>query len=321
MAATLPPRVRRRMNTSRWLLAGGSFVLGLLFLVAGRASIVSRDDVTEVSGTIRHTELKKYWEDAVLYVAIEGTDGRFKVEAGSPGFEGFHDAAKSGASAQLWVDTTSLELEQPAAIFRADVAGTQYIRFEQTIPLHNREAGYVMLLGPVCCFLGYWIWDRATRPLPTAEDTAAWTARIEQLAQKHPLLFTVVNLVCTVRQWGESIPKVGDLFTAFLFFWILPLYMVFIFITAQSYRWIVAMFCISYWISLIALTIAAVTVPTFPGANEYPALGSTMSRLFNAYILLNITYGGVIWLWGTLTYESHATSQELHSTSGGAIDR
>lgn len=319
MAATLSSRARRRMNISRWMLAGSSFLLGLLFLVAGRASIVSRDDVTEVSGTIRHTELKNYWEDAVLYVAIEGAAGRFKMGAGSPGFKGFHDAAKSGASAQLWVDTTSLELKQPAVIFRADVAGIRYVSFEQTIPLHNREAGYVMLLGPVFCFLGYWIWDRATRRSPTADDAVAWNARIEQIAQKHPLLFTAVNIVCTVRQWGESIPEVGDLFTAFLLFWILPLYMVFIYVTAQSYRWIVAMFCISYWISLIALMIAAITVPTFPGADEYPALGGTMSRLFNAYILLNITCGGVIWLWGTLTYELYVRSQKLHLTSDDAI--
>jgi hypothetical protein len=246
--------------------------------------------------------------------------GHRLVRAGeSPGFDDFYAAIETGGAARLWVDTASLELDQPAAIFRAEVAGTPYIRFDQTIPMHNREAGYVMLLGPVFCFLGYWIWDRATRPLPTAKEMAAWAARIEQLAQKHPLLFAAVNVVCTIRRWGESIPRFGDLFTAFLFFWILPLYMVFIHVTAQSYRWVVAMFCVSYWVSLIALAIAAFAMPEFPGGNEYPALGSTMSRLFNAYILLNITYGGVIWLWGTLTYESESTTQTLPSSPDGGI--
>ncbi|MCP4508791.1 MAG: hypothetical protein GY826_20660 [Fuerstiella sp.] len=321
MVSTPAAPLRRKMSTSQWRLAGCSFLFGLLFLVVGRAKIVSRDDVTEVAGPVRHLELKKYWEDTVLYVSIEGREGRFKTEADSPGFAKFHSAVRSGISVRLWIDTSSLELEQPAAIFRAEVAGTQYIDFDETVLSHNRQAGCVMLLGPVFCFLGYWIWDRATRPLPTAEDTAAWTRRIDQIAQKRPWLFAAVNIVCTVRQWGENIPKVGDLFTAFLFFWILPLYMVFIYVTAPSHRWIVAVFCGSYGVSLAALTVAAVAVPNFPGGNEYPALASTMSRLFNAYILLNITYGGVIWLWGTLTHEPELTTQTQPSSSDDAIPR
>ena len=142
---------------------------------------------------------------------------------------------------------------------------------------------------------------------------------MEQIAQKHPLLFTAVNSVCTIRQWGENIPRVGDLFTAFLFFWILPLYMVFIYVTALSYPWIVAIFCVSYAISPTGLVIAAVTTSTFPGANQYPALGGTTSRLLNAYIILNITYGGVIWLWGTLTYESESTIQVQYQSPDGAV--
>ncbi|MEZ6044684.1 MAG: hypothetical protein R3C11_03690 [Planctomycetaceae bacterium] len=97
-------------------------------------------------------------------------------------------------------------------------------------------------------FLAFWIWHRSTRPLPQKAEVAAYNKYLEQQAEQHPYLFTSVYVVNTIREKGESIPKLGDLFTAFLFFWILPLYMLFIYATAYHYRRLQRLFCISYWL-------------------------------------------------------------------------
>lgn len=112
-----------------------------------------------------------------------------------------------------------------------------------------------------------------------------------------------------IRGWGESIPKLGDLITVFLFFWILPLYMLFIYVIAQSYRWFITFFCFSYWFLLVSLMVAAVVLPEFPGADEFPFLGPIGSKLFHTYLILNIAYGGAIWIWGTLMYEPEPTAE------------
>lgn len=309
--STTPARARRRkLSWRRRLLVAGALLLGFAFVLSALANFIGRDDLTEVSGPVREIERKTFWEDVVLYVRVEGARGRFKYEAGRPGFDDFQAAIAEGTPVKLWVETDSLDFGDPATIFGAEVNGQRLIRFDATAPLHNRETWYVLLAGPVFWFLGFWIWHRATRRLPTPEEIAAHQKQIEQLAEKNWLLFLAVYVVDTVRQWGEKIPKLGDLFTALLFFWILPLYMVFIYVTAQSHRVVVAIFCFSYWILLSALSIAALTMPSFPGAREYPELGETGSRLMNAYIVLNIVYGGAIWLWGTLTYEPETAVEE-----------
>ena len=298
---------RRKLSVRHRLLVAGAVFVGLLFTLSAMVNFVERDDLTEVAGPVRHIERKKYWEDVVLYLQIEGVSGRFKYEADDPGFVEFEAALVEGISARLLVDTASLEMDHPAAIFEAEVADELLIRFDETSRSHNQETWYVLLMGPVFCFLGGWIWHRATRPLPSPEQAAAYEARILQIAEKHWVLFSVVYVVNTIRKWGEEIPKFGDLFTALLFFWILPLYLIFVYVTAQSYRAFVAVFCFSYWILLAGLLMAAVVMPEFPGGEEYSDLGETGSRLTNAYILLNLAYGGAMWLWGTLTYEPEET--------------
>lgn len=313
MATITPSNQRRKLSFSRRLLVAAAFLLGLVFFLSAWANFMDRDDLTEIAGAVRDIERKSYWEDVVLYVRVQGARGRFKYEADSPGFADFESALSAGSPVRLWIETASLELDHPAPIFEAEVDGKLLIHFDHTTEIHNRETWYVMLAGPVFWFLGFWIWHRATRRLPTREETAAYEARLEQIAQKHWLLFFVVHVVNSARKWGEEIPKIGGLFTAFLFFWILPLYMIFIYVTAQSYRVLVAIFCFSYWILLVALSIAAVTVPDFPGAEEYPQLGSTGSRLTNAYILLNLAYGGAMWVWGTLMVEPDEPVEESSS--------
>jgi len=310
MSSNTSGNERRKLSFSRCLLVAAAFLLGLMFFLSAWANFIDRDDLMEVAGAVRDIERKSYWEDVVLYVTVQGARGRFKYEADSPGFAEFESALSAGTPVRLWVETASLELGNPAPIFEAEVNGTLLVRFDQTEPIHNRETWFVMLAGPVLWFLAFWIWHRATRRLPTREETAAYEARLEQIAQKHWLLFLVVQFVTLIRKWGEEIPKFGGLFTAFLFFWILPLYMIFIYVTAQSYRALVSIFCFSYWILLVALFLAAVTVPDFPGAEEYPDLGSTGSRLTNAYILLNLAYGGAMWVWGTLMVEPDEPVEE-----------
>ena len=300
---------RRRLPLSRRLLVAGAFLRGLLFMLSAMVNFVDRGDLTEVQGPVRTIEPKRYWEETVLYVQLENVPGRFKYESEDPGFAEFEAALFKGTPARLWVETASLELEQPAAVFAAEIDGRPVVRFDETQSLHNRETWLVFLAGPVFWFLGIWIWHRATRRLPTAEELAARSARIERLAEKHTFLFPAVHVVTKVRQWGEEIPKVGDLFTAFLFFWILPLYMVFVYVTAQSYRGFVAVFCYSYWGLLVVLPVAALAVRDFPGADAYPALGPALSRVTSAYILLNIAYGGAMWLWGTLMDEPDAPAE------------
>jgi len=302
-------RQRRKLSFSRKAIVAGALLLGLAFTLSATVNFVDRDGLTQITGAVRAVERKTYWEDVVLYMRVEGAEGRFKYESGNPGFAAFEAAVAAGTPVRLLVDTTSLELSHPAAIYEAEVAGELLIGFGETSQIHNQQVWIVMLLGPVFWFLGIWIWHMATRPLPTPEEAAAYQVRLEQLAERHWLLFLVVHVVTTIRQWGEQIPKVGDLFTAFLFFWILPLFMVFVYVTAQTFRRFVAAFCLSYWIALAVLSIAALTVPGFPGGEEYPALGATGSRLFHAYLLLNIAYGGSMWLWGTLMDEPDAEAR------------
>ena len=312
MLTTPPKRARRALSIWRRMLVAATFLLGSLMMLAACANFIERDSLTEISGRVAQVERKQYWEDVVLYLRVEGAQGRFKYERGWPGFDEFESALAKGVPVRLRVDTSSLDMGHPATIYEAEVDGSSPVRFDETQARHNRQTAYVMLLGPIFWFLAFWIWHRATRPLPTAEETAAYQARLEQIAERHWLLFLIVHGVHTVRQWGEKIPKLGGVFTAFLFFWILPLHMAFIYVTAQSYRRIVGLFCISYGILLFALPIAAAAIPGFPGADEYPQLGPIGSRLLNAYILLNIAYGGMIWLWGTLTYESESEVASDH---------
>ena len=303
MAATSGMRQRRKLPFSRKLIVAGALLLGLVFTLSAMASFVDRESLTEISGAVRVVERKTYWEDVVLYLRVEGATGRFKYESGSPNFAALEASLEAGIPVRLLVDTGSLEMDYPAAIYEAEIDGELLIDFDETSQLHNRQTWLVMLLGPVFWFLGIWIWHMATRPLPSYEAAAAHQARLEQLAETHWVLFMVVHVVATIRQWGEQIPKVGDLFTVFLFFWILPLYMVFVYVTAQSFRRFVAVFCFSYWIALAVLSMAALIVPGFPGGEEFPALGATGSRLFHTYLLLNLAYGGAMWLWGTLMDE------------------
>ncbi len=306
MAQTMSRPQRRVLTRSRRLLVVGSLLLGLLFVFAAVANFIDHDDLTEIVGEVHSLEHRSYWGDEVLYLRIEGAQGRFKIEHSTPGFAEMDAALSKGTAVRLWVDPTSLELDQPASIYQAEVDGRPLLSIDQTGAAHNRETWYVMLLGPLFWLLGFWIWHRATRPLASPEQQAAHQQRLGQLAERHWLLFLVVYAVSKVRQWGEEIPKFGDLFTVFLFFWILPLYIAFIFVTAQSYRTLVAIFCLTYAMLLFTLPIAALTMPNFPGANEYPNLGVIGSRLLNAYILLNLAYGGAMWVWGTLMVEPDA---------------
>lgn len=303
MAATTAKRQRRKLSFSRRLLVGGALVLGCAMVLAACANFISRDDLTEVDGPVSHVERKQYWEDTLLYLRVQGTHGRFKYEDGAPGFADFEAAVAEGTPVRLWVETAALDLGHPAPIYEAEVDGKRLIEFDQTKAIHNRDTFFVMLLGAAFWFIGFWICHRATRPLPQAEEVAAYEARLAEIAERHWLLFAVVHVVTKLRQWGEQVPKFGDLAVAFFFFWILPLYMVFVYVTAQSYRKLVAVFCVSYWTLLVALPIAALTIPDFPGASEYPELGATASRIANGYILLNLAYGGALWLWGTLMSE------------------
>lgn len=308
MAKTSPRRQRRKLKFKQRLIVGGTLFLGLVFILSALASFVDRADLTEVIGPIHSVERKSYWEDVVLYVRVTGAAGRFKYEHDQPKFADFDAGLSEGLPVRLLVETSALDLDHPAPIFAAEFDGEPVILFEETSRAHNREVWLVMLLGPIFWFLGIWIWHRATRPLPTPEETAAYEARLTVIAEQRPYLFLTVHVVNTIRGWGEEIPKLGDLFTVFLFFWILPLYMVFVYVTAQSYRRFVAIFCCSYWAALVILSIAAVTVPDFPGGEEYPFLGSIGSRLFHTYLLLNLSYGGAMWLWGTLMYEPEPTT-------------
>ncbi len=297
-------QLRRKLPLMQKLLVAAAILFGLFALLAGLAGGVEREDLTKVSGLIHKVEPVKYWDDVVLYVEVAGTSGRFKYEKGYPGYDAFEAAAMKGVPVELWVETFALETKnQPAPIFEAIVDGTTLIHLESTQAAKNDDNMIVIALGVAFILLGFWIWHRATRPLPTQEETDAYEARLLEIAEKHPRLFAVMNIVTTIREWGESIPKLGDLFTAFLFFWILPLYMLFICVTAQSYRWFITFFCFSYWFLLVSLMVAAVALPDFPGADEFPILGPVGSKLFHTYLILNIAYGGAIWIWGTLMYE------------------
>ena len=310
MATTPRKPARRRLSLVRRILVTGALLLGVAIVLAACANFIDRDDLTEVAGPVLQIERKSYWEDVVLYVRVAGAPGRFKSEAGRPGFAEFEAAVAEGTPVRLLVDSASLATGNPAAIYEAAVDGKPLIRFEETGRLHNRETWYVMLLGVVFGLLGVWIWHRATRPLPTPEERADYEKRLEAIAEKNPVLFLVVHVVNTTRQWGEKIPKLGDLVTVFLFFWILPLYMVFIYVTAESYRALVAVFCSSYWILLVALPVAAIAVPNFPGGGEYPLLGEMGSRIFSGYLVLNLAYGVAVWVWGTLVDEPEPPAAE-----------
>lgn len=293
---------RRKPGLRQWLLSVGIFLLGVMILFAGRAAFISRDDLSEVAGRVREVQQRHYWEDRILYVTLEGTTGRFKIEDDWPGYSRFLATVEKGSSVRMWVDNAARDLDQPAVIFHADVGDEAIVQYSETSAVHNTEACYVMLLGPIFCFAGFWIWVSATRRIPGSEEVQLRQAETQRLRQKHSRLFAVVEIVDAVRRWGEEIPKFGDLFTAFLFFWIFPLYLVFLKRTATTWKRVVAAFCNSYWVLLICLSVATFVVADFPGGDEYPALGPPLSRLFNVYLLMNLAYGAAIWIAGMMMH-------------------
>ncbi len=305
--------VRRKLKFTRKLIILGAFAFGFLTTIASLGSFIEQEDLIEISGEVIEIEEVKYWEDFILYLRVEGASGRFKYEKGNPGYDDFKSRINKGVPVHLWVESIDNIDRQPARIFAADVNGERIVRFEETQPVHNQESFYIMLMGGGFCLLGLWIWHRSTRPLPTSEESDAYEKYLIQRAEQHPHLFIVVHIITKIRGWGESIPQIGDLFTAFLFFWILPLYMLFIYVTAYSYHKLVSLFCFSYWVVLVGLIIGVCAFPDFPGGNEYPALGQMGSKLFSAYLILNIAYGGAIWIWGTLMYEEESDNPQLAS--------
>ncbi len=65
--------------------------------------------------------------------------------------------------------------------------------------------------------------------------------------------------------------------------------------------------------------IAAIILPSFPGGEEYPMLGQTGSKLFSGYLILNIAYGGAIWIWGTLMYEEESSTPNVANETDNAV--
>ncbi|MEZ6044685.1 MAG: hypothetical protein R3C11_03695 [Planctomycetaceae bacterium] len=55
---------------------------------------------------------------------------------------------------------------------------------------------------------------------------------------------------------------------------------------------------------------AAVTIADFPGGDEYPVLGETGSKVFFSYLVLNIVYGCILWVVGTLFLEEEQSETE-----------
>ncbi|MCA9042174.1 MAG: hypothetical protein KDA65_17610 [Planctomycetaceae bacterium] len=66
---------------------------------------------------------------------------------------------------------------------------------------------------------------------------------------------------------------------------------------------------------MAGLSVAALLVPGYPGGDEYPYLGPTGSKLFLTYLMLNLAYGGAMWIWGTLMYEEEEQETKVSTES------
>lgn len=177
IAADTPPK-RRKLPLMRKLLVALVVLFGLIALLAGLASGIERDDLTHVEGKLFSFDRRTYWDDEVLYLRVEGAKGRFKIESGDPGYDAFEQVIVKNVDVELWVETSALEVDYPAPIFEAVVDGTTLIQLKETQAAKNDDNLIVIVLGVAFIMLGFWIWHRATRPLPTQEETDAYEARL-----------------------------------------------------------------------------------------------------------------------------------------------
>jgi hypothetical protein len=287
------------MTIFRRALIGVCFLLGFATFIGAWFGDVSRDDLTKIHGTVRLVENKLYSDERLVYFQVTGNSAKYKYSETYPGFDRFQESLRVGAPIRVLADRSSIEMNQPAAIYEAEVGDRTLVRFDETQPIQAQDKWYVMIFSGCCLLAAVWLWRQAKlADAPPSEVVTAEEEEIaEQIAERHGLLIAVVSVVVAIGMCCRKIPKFGKLAVAFFYFWIMPLYVVYLYAVARTRRLLVSAYCFSYWLLLVGLFVAAVVAPDFPGAEEYPELGAVGSRLTNVYILLNLAYGAALFMW------------------------